>query len=63
MALNALKEACSDESKNLLELSIDAAKARCTVGEITQPWNQNGVDIDQDVPCLPRNISSFLEGH
>lgn len=35
MALNALKEACSNESKNLLELSVNAAKARCTVGEIT----------------------------
>ena len=36
MALSALREACTDESKNLLALSIDAARARCTVGEITQ---------------------------
>lgn len=35
MVLNALREGCSDDSKNLLELSVNAAKARCTVGEIT----------------------------
>ena len=35
MALKVLEGACSDDSKNLLELSVEAARARCTVGEIT----------------------------
>ena len=33
--LNALTEAAKTGSGNLLELSIDAARARCTLGEIS----------------------------
>lgn len=35
-ALSALTEAAKSGKGNLLELSIEAAKARCTVGEITE---------------------------
>lgn len=34
-ALEAITKACSSNQGNLLQLSIDAARARCTVGEIT----------------------------
>lgn len=34
-ALEAITKACSGNQGNLLQLSIDAARARCTVGEIT----------------------------
>lgn len=34
-ALNQLTQAAKDESKNLLELAIDAARKRATLGEIT----------------------------
>ena len=33
--LNAIEEAAKSQNSNLLKLSIDAARARCTVGEIT----------------------------
>ena len=33
--LNKISEACNDESKNLLELAIEAAKAKATIGEIS----------------------------
>lgn len=35
-ALQRLRDAAKDESMNLLEVSIEAARARCTVGEISQ---------------------------
>nr|XP_022309134.1 methylmalonyl-CoA mutase, mitochondrial-like isoform X1 [Crassostrea virginica] len=35
-ALEAITQACSSNQGNLLQLSIDAARARCTVGEITE---------------------------
>ena len=35
-SLAKLRKAASDESMNLLEVSIEAARARCTVGEISQ---------------------------
>lgn len=34
-ALEAITKACFSNQGNLLQLSIDAARARCTVGEIT----------------------------
>jgi methylmalonyl-CoA mutase len=34
-ALQALTDAAANKSGNLLELSITAARARCTVGEIS----------------------------
>ena len=34
--LKALTDGASDTKANLLALAIDAARARCTVGEITQ---------------------------
>lgn len=35
-ALEKLRKAAKDESMNLLEVSIEAARARCTVGEISK---------------------------
>ncbi len=35
-ALKQLREAAGDDSVNLLEVAIEAARARCTVGEISQ---------------------------
>jgi methylmalonyl-CoA mutase len=48
-ALAALTEAARDGGRNLLELAVDAARLRCTVGEISdaleQVWGRYRVDV------------------
>ena len=51
-ALSAITKCCDSGEGNLLGLSIEAARCRCTVGEITdamekvwykKPWNSYGI--------------------
>ena len=56
LALEALTECCKTQQGNLLELAIIAARARCTVGEITDAMEKvhsqtNKVARSHTYPC------------
>lgn len=58
-ALEAITQACSSNQGNLLQLSIDAARARCTVGEITDAMEKVQY-LTIQIACIQNGKITFI---